>query len=171
MPSFTTRSGRPVSFKAKQNPKRKKTRSKTTKTKRLRKAAKKAARANPRRPAAKKVLSKKVGKWRVECRGRTVYAAGAKHSYQNSAAACAAYKRITSVKSVKSFVSRYGKQSTKAVVLGTSKRAAPKSKVAKKRAPKKAAKRRAKRRNPRRNVPISARDAAAIRRILRTHGV
>ena len=39
----------------------------------------KARKAAPK--AAQKTYSKKVGRWRVECKGRTVYAAGAKHTY------------------------------------------------------------------------------------------
>lgn len=153
MPTFMTRHGR-VSFTAqKTNPKRKKTRSKTTKAKRKRKAVKKAARKTNPGP---KTYSKKVGRWRVECKGRTVYAAGAKHAYANKPAACAAYKRLNSVKSIENFVARYGKKATKAAVLKTSRK--PVKKVAKRKG------------TTRKNAPVRSSDAAAMRRILRAHG-
>lgn len=133
--------------------------------KKVRRKARSKARKAAKNPRTKvKNLSKKVGRWRVECKGRTVYAAGAKHAYKNGPAACAAYKRMTSVRSVENFVSRYGKKATKKAVTGRGKKKATK-----------------KRKNPcgsgykikksrRRNVPISRPDAAVIRRILAQHG-
>lgn len=145
MPRFMTRHGL-VTFRAK------KTKAKTKKKAPKKKSTKK---------ASKKTMSKKVGRWRVECRGRTVYAAGAKHAYKTPAAACAAYKKLTSVKSVEGFVGRYGKKKTKQAVVGGGKKKATKKKTTK-------------RKNPcdsrRRNAPVSVKDAAVIKRILRKHG-
>lgn len=150
-------------------PVRKKTRkpaSSKTKTRRKAraKARKSTARAcNPRKKTAKKsaaktTMSKKVGRWRVEQKGRSVYAAGAKHAYSSADMARAAYKRITSVKNVEAFVKRYGTKKTQAAVLGLSKtRKAPKKKAASKR-------------RTRRNAPLSRSEAEATMRILRKHG-
>lgn len=66
-----------------------------------------------------KTYSKKVGRWRCECKGRTVYCAGAKKTYSTPAVACGVYKKINSIKAVESFVSRYGKKKTKTVVVGS----------------------------------------------------
>lgn len=139
MPRFMTRHGL-VTFRAKKS-----------KTKSSSKSKKKASKKTP-----KKAMSKKVGRWRVECRGRTVHAAGAKHAYKTPAAACAAYKKLNSVKSVEGFVGRYGTKKTKQAVVGGGKKKATK------------------RKNPcgsrRRNAPVTTKDAATIRRILRKHG-
>lgn len=105
--------------------------------------------------------SKKVGRWRVEVRGRTVVCAGAKHAYKTPAAACAAYKRITSIKSVEGFVHRYGKKATRKVVV--------RSKTKKTKKAKKTQKRRVKKRAGR-NAPVTAAEAAVIRRVLKKHG-
>lgn len=107
-----------------------------------------------------KTLSKKVGKWRCECNGRTVTCAGAKHTYANAGTACAVYKKITSLKAVEAFVGRYGKKKTKAAVVGKKAKKAP-----------------SKRRNPcgsgmkrtRRNAPMSRSEAAALRKVLKRH--
>lgn len=73
--------------------------------------------------APAKTYSKKVGRWRCECKGRTVVCAGAKHSYKSAPAALTAYKKINSVKSVENFVKRYGKKATCVVVCGMKKTA------------------------------------------------
>lgn len=155
-------------------PARKKTRSKASaKTKARRKARSKARSTagmahNPRKKAAKNSakksakkapMSKKVGRWRVEQKGRSVYAAGAKHAYASAEVARAVYKKITSLKSVEAFVRRYGTKKTQAAVLGLSKtRKAPKKKKA------------ASKRRTRRNAPISRSEADAAIRMLRRHG-
>lgn len=154
-------------------PARKKTRSKASaKTKARRKARSKARSTagmahNPRKKAAKNSakksakkapMSKKVGRWRVEQKGRSVYAAGAKHAYASAEVARTVYKKITSLKSVEAFVKRYGTKKTQAAVLGLSKtRKAPKKKAASKR-------------RTRRNAPISRSEADAAIRMLRRHG-
>lgn len=133
-----------------------------TKTKRPAKSKKSKAKAKA------KPMSKKVGRWRVELKGRTVYAAGAKHGYKDQAAAKGAYKRLTSVKSVENFVKRYGTKKTCAAVCGTG------SKGPAKKTHKKAASKGRRRKNPscgsRTNAPISRAEAAKINRILRRHG-
>jgi len=150
MARFMTRYGM-VDFPVLSNPKKRKGKGKKKARRKARASARKAAkkRTNPRQ---KKVCSKKVGRWRVEARGRTVYAAGAKHSYKTAAAACTAYKRLTSVKSVEGFVVRYGKKATKKVVAGVGK------------------KKSTKRKSTRRNAPISASQAASMKAVLATHG-
>lgn len=120
---------------------------------------------NPSRKKTQKpkTLNKKVGRWRVECRGRTVYAAGAKHSYKTPAAACTAYKRLTSIKSVEGFVSRYGKKKTKKVVVGVKKTKKAKKKTSRK----------GKQKNPRShrsNAPLTRSERSSLKSILRKHG-
>lgn len=157
---FRTRYGYVTIPVRKKNPKKGRGKAKKKQRRKARaKVRKTAKRSNP----VKKTLSKKVGRWRVECKGRTVYAAGAKHGYKDSAAAKSAYKRMTSVKSVENFVSRYGKKATKKAVTGMGK---------KRKATKKASRKPAKKakQSRRRNVPISAAQAATIRKVLRAHG-
>lgn len=152
MARFMTRYGM-VDFPTKRNPKRKgKGRAKQKARRKARSGARKATKKNP---AQKKTYSKKVGRWRVELRGRTVYAAGAKHSYQTVGSACAAYKRLTSIKKVEAFVVRYGKKATKRVVAGVGKKSTKKTK---------------KRSQRRSNAPISASQAAVMRGVLASHG-
>lgn len=123
--------------------------------------------ATKRKAAPSKTLSKKVGKWRVECKARTVYAAGAKHTYSTPAVACGVYKKITSNKAVESFVMRYGKKGTKKIVTRTTRTA--KKAPAKRRV----TKRTTKRKNPtrrKRNAPMSAREASSVKAMLKKHG-
>jgi hypothetical protein len=119
--------------------------------------------------AAPKAYSKKVGRWRVECKGRTVYAAGAKHTYATPAVACGGYKKITSNKAVEAFVMRYGKKGTKKIVTNTTRTAKKVKKVAPKR---KAPAKRRTRLNParRRNAPMSRSEASSVKAMLRKHG-
>lgn len=122
------------------------------------KAAKNSAKNSAKKSAKKAPMSKKVGRWRVEQKGRSVYAAGAKHAYASAEVARTVYKKITSLKSVEAFVKRYGTKKTQAAVLGLSKtRKAPKKKAASKR-------------RTRRNAPISRSEADAAIRMLRRHG-
>lgn len=116
---------------------------------------------------APKLLSKKVGKWRCICKARTVTCAGAKHSYKTPAAACAAYKRITSVKAVESFVTRYGKKATKKAVVKTKRRNPEETKTAVA-AP--AATNPRRRKGTKRNAPLSKTDRSALKHILKRHG-
>lgn len=157
MPKFKTRYGW-VEFPASRNPK-KRGKGKQKQRRKARASARKASRPKTNPMACSR--SKKVGRWRVEVKGRTVHAAGAKHSYVDSAAACRVYKAMTSMAKVENFVRKYGKKATRKAVVG-----APKKRVTRKtskRVTKKASRRR-------RNAPISKRDAAAISRILRGHG-
>lgn len=153
MARFMTRYGE-VRFKSRKNPSHRK-----KKAPKRRKASK---RAHKKAPKSKQTHSKKVGRWRCECRNRTVTCAGAKHSYKSHAAACGAYKRITSVKAVEGFVRRYGTKKTCMAVCGKTSphRSTKKRSKTKKR----------KARRGRRNPPISRKDADAMRRILRRHG-
>lgn len=153
-------------------PARKKTRKASTKKTKTRRRARSTARKsagmarNPTKrksakKAAPKTMSKKVGRWRVEVKGRSVYAAGAKHAYASAEVARAVYKKLTSIKSVEAFVRRYGTKKTQAAVLGLTKR--PTKKAAKKRAP-------AKKKATKRNAPITKSEQQAISRMLRRHG-
>lgn len=134
------------------NPRKKRGRSKK---KQRRKARAKARKTNCRNPRKKsRTCTKKVGRWRCSVKARTLTCAGAKHAYKTNAAACAAYKRITSVAKVESFVRRYGSKKTCRAVCG-----------------KKSPHAKGKRRNcGSRNAPITASQAAAMKAVLRAHG-
>lgn len=151
MAQFMTRYG-VVDFptRGRKNPKKSRGKGKKKQRRKARSSARKSAAKKRSNPKAKKVCSKKVGRWRVEARGRTIYAAGAKHSYKTAAAACTAYKRLTSIKKVEAFVIRYGKKATKKVVAGVGKKKATK-------------------RKSRRNAPMTASQAAAMRGVLAAH--
>ena len=132
------------------------------------KKAKRRTRRNCEVPAAEvkanpAAQSKKIGRYRVTRKGRTVTAAGAKRAYPTLIAAKAAYTRIKSMKALRGFVAKYGKVKTK-IAVGVKKTS---KKAAKRRAPKRA-KKRAKKRT-RRNAPMSASEAASLRRLLAKH--